>query len=280
MALRDGWVAQIFTNGFRTFWGTFGWGNVPLPDWAYLAFLVITLVGVIGFVAAVWRANATRRFVLIGLVACFVSLLLPSLAQAVFFPKSPNCSLDAISCPHSAHSRAWWRGGFAFWFHARTTLATWGNRLLSAALALFALVVPLAYLQPVYATPIVNASPASALPPTLLTFENEARQPVAEFISATANFVYLQDREGPRPYAHVKLMWRALQRTNVNFCVWAERVGLSKRSARADQSIPSRRQQSHHRLEPRRSVRRRILYPDRQAVCGVARSSAHQCRRV
>ncbi|NJM34461.1 MAG: hypothetical protein HC850_06830 [Rhodomicrobium sp.] len=38
VAWRDGWLPQIFINGFRTFWGTFGWGNVQLPDWAYVGF--------------------------------------------------------------------------------------------------------------------------------------------------------------------------------------------------------------------------------------------------
>jgi len=212
VALRDGWVSQIFINGFRTFWGTFGWGNVPLPGWAYFAFLAITVTGSIGFVAALWRADTPRRFVFIGLVTFFVSLLLPSLYQAVFF-QNPQLFVGRYLMPALGAFACIVASGLAFWVHWRPALSNWLDRGLTAALAVFALVVPLAYLQPAYATRLVNLPPQ----PALLTFETSARQPVAQVLSADTAFVYLQDREGPRPYAHVRLVWRALQRTQANF---------------------------------------------------------------
>ena len=84
VALRDGWLPQVFINGFRTFWGTFGWGNLQLPDWAYAVFLAFTVVGIAGYIVAIARPGKSRE-VLLGLAAFFFSMVALPLVQAVFF---------------------------------------------------------------------------------------------------------------------------------------------------------------------------------------------------
>jgi hypothetical protein len=78
---------------------------------------------------------------------------------------------------------------------------------LATAFAALALVVPFGVLLPAYAPPAIRFANAT---PALLTFEN-----VAQVTDVSAQTVMLQDREGLRQYAHVKVTWRALRRSAV-----------------------------------------------------------------
>ena len=229
VALRDGWVAQIFVNGFRTFWGTFGWGNVPLPEWAYFVFLAITVIGAVGFIFAVWRAAPTQRFVLIGLLICFISMGLPSVAQAVFF-QNPQLFVGRYLMPALGAVAIGIAAGWHFWSQQwKRPINDAGEKhrqevitvAPAFALAAFALLIPFVYLRPAYAAKMVSA----ASPTPLLIFQTAEQQPVAEVMSVDARFVYLQDREGQRPYAQVKLVWRAMQRTPANYAVGLSVLG-------------------------------------------------------
>jgi 4-amino-4-deoxy-L-arabinose transferase-like glycosyltransferase len=49
---------------FRSFWGTFGWMTIQLPDWAYAVALVLSILGCLWFLPAAalsWRGAMSRR---------------------------------------------------------------------------------------------------------------------------------------------------------------------------------------------------------------------------
>jgi 4-amino-4-deoxy-L-arabinose transferase-like glycosyltransferase len=84
------------------------------------------------------------------------------------------------------------------------------SKIAVVLLALFALWVPFAYIAPAYALPHVTHTGNDT--PALLTFED-----VAQVTAVDASSTYLNDREGARQYAHVRLTWRALQRTDKDY---------------------------------------------------------------
>ncbi len=204
VASRDGWLPQIFINGFRTFWGTFGWGNLQLPDWAYTAFLVFTVIGIVGFIVAVVRPNKPRE-ILIGLALFFFSMVLLPLFQAIFY-QNPQLfvgrylmpALGAFACMVAA---GWERLEIRDWrLGTRFSI----SNLQSLISFFFALITPFAFITPAYTTPISQSNQ-----PALLTFED-----VAQVTSIDSKLVYVQDKEGQRPYADIAVTWRALRRTD------------------------------------------------------------------
>ncbi len=44
------YVLDFWWQQFRSFWGVFGWGRVSLPDWIYLALMLLTFVSVAGVI--------------------------------------------------------------------------------------------------------------------------------------------------------------------------------------------------------------------------------------
>lgn len=44
-------LQNFFTTQFRTFWGYFGWMNVPAPEWLYVGALLLCVGGLIGLLA-------------------------------------------------------------------------------------------------------------------------------------------------------------------------------------------------------------------------------------
>jgi hypothetical protein len=68
----------------------------------------------------------------------------------------------------------------------------------------FALITPFAFITPAYTTSVSrNEQPA------LLTFED-----IAQVTHLESKLVYVQDKEGQRPYADIAVTWRALRRTD------------------------------------------------------------------
>lgn len=235
VSLRDGWMPQIFINAFRTFWGTFGWGNVQMPDAVYTIIAVLAILGVIGCALGWRRAKAHQRDSLaLMLMAGTAMLLLPG--YRAFFYQSPALLPGRYLMP----ALVAYSGMIAFgWISLAQTTRDSKNELLQRVigrlsvgrsviqssmpglrlhmsqvvtvfLALCVLLVPFGVIAPAYALPAIRNTPDTAQ--ALLTFED-----VVQVTAVTASTVYLSDREGMRHYAHVRLTWRALQRTSVNY---------------------------------------------------------------
>jgi 4-amino-4-deoxy-L-arabinose transferase-like glycosyltransferase len=153
--------------GFRTFWASFGWGNVEAASWVYGLWTALTLLGLVGFGVWLWRVKSwTVRLaaaLMLAQVVCVVALPLyrellhgeAFLRGRYLLPALPAVSviiglgLEALS----AHWRPMWR----------TRLAG----ALIVGLGLLALAVPFLWIAPVYARPPQLTGNAAPLPHSL-----------------------------------------------------------------------------------------------------------------
>ena len=228
VGLRDRWLPDIFINAFRTFWGTFGWGNVQMPDAVYTILALFTVIGIVGTIAG-WRR--TDRAVHTGLallaLMAIAMLLLPGY-RAVFY-QNPDLLpgrylMPALSGYAVLIGYGWavllaglrdWRIGKRSRTpsgltsrQARAPLAL--PQIAVVMLAIFALCVPFAFIAPAYALPAIQKTAESAS--ALLTFGD-----IAQVTAVSASTTYLADREGQRHYAHVRLRWHVLKATDTNY---------------------------------------------------------------
>lgn len=59
--------------GFRTFWASFGWGNLEAPAWIYWFFTALCLLGLVGLICRlVQRGRSRDRKAVVGLLALLV----------------------------------------------------------------------------------------------------------------------------------------------------------------------------------------------------------------
>ncbi len=203
VSIRDAWLPQLFANTFRTFWGKFGWGNVGLPEWAYLAFAVLTLVGAVGCAIGYRRAERAMRAAIVVLLMLGLSMMALPLYRALFYQDPalmPGRYLMPALTSYACLLGFGWSVLCERWASASRKLP-YG---IAACLATFALIVPFAYIQPRYRPGLIAPSDANAL----LTFGD-----LVQLVDATAQTALLPDREGMRHYARVKLTWRALRPT-------------------------------------------------------------------
>lgn len=205
VSLRDAWLPQLFANTFQTFWGKFGWGNYGLPDWAYLAFAALCLIGALGCIAGWRRASRETRTGLILLLALGAAMLVLPLYRALFF-QDPTLVPGRYLMPALAAYAGLLGFGWAAIVRAVASPRPAAEQPaligLAVALALFALITPFAFIQPRYAAALTNAPERSPL----LTFGDQV-----ELMDAAAHTALLPDREGMRQYARVRLTWRALR---------------------------------------------------------------------
>lgn len=204
VSIRDAWLPQLFANTFRTFWGKFGWGNVSLPEWAYVAFAAFTLAGALGCIIGYRRAARSLRTAIIVLLMLGLAMMVLPLYRALFYQ-------DPALMPGRYLMPALTAYAGLLGFGWSVLIGRWpaGARKLSyafaAGLATFALIVPFAFIQPRYRPGLIAPSDANAL----LTFGD-----LVQLVDATAQTAFLPDREGMRHYARVKLTWRALRATD------------------------------------------------------------------
>ncbi|PJF48178.1 MAG: hypothetical protein D6709_13260 [Chloroflexi bacterium] len=203
VSIRDAWLPQLFANTFRTFWGKFGWGNVGLPEWAYLAFAVLTLVGAVGCAIGYRRAERATRMAIVVLLMLGLSMMALPLYRALFYQDPalmPGRYLMPALAAYACLLGFGWSALLRQWTFAARALPY----ALAGGLAAFALIVPFAFIQPRYRPGLIAPRGAGAL----LTFGD-----LVQLVDATAQTALLPDREGMRHYARVKLTWRALRST-------------------------------------------------------------------
>ena len=144
---------------FQSYWGLFGWLNLPYPDWIYLAFQAITLVVALGLLVAlvqnfrrVLRLDA--RWLAVGILLLWLVLLIiswlrfmvvaPAAQGRYFFPAAPTLVYLAAT-------------GLLVWRRLRM------GAVVVIALALLSLLTPAWILAPAYKSP----APVTTLPSTL-----------------------------------------------------------------------------------------------------------------
>jgi hypothetical protein len=100
-----------------------------------------------------------------------------------------------------------------------------------AALAAWALAVPLAVLQPAY-SPVLESPPAT---PAILTFGD-----VVTVHAIDARTMYLRDREGDRHYARVRVTWSTLRQTAQPYAIGVTVLGRYNESLGSINVYPQR----------------------------------------
>lgn len=82
---------------FLTFWGRFGWGNVPLIlNWAYIILGIFTIIGIAGAVLSLWSRSNILSSEIIFLFIMSIALLwgpalvrgIPTLREHIFIPSA------------------------------------------------------------------------------------------------------------------------------------------------------------------------------------------------
>ena len=166
-----GWstIASELGSLERSFWGLFGWLNVPYPEWVYTVFrlgeifmvlgLALSLVLVLRRARADWRWGAAGA-VLLWLVLLSVSWLrfmqeVPAAQGRYFYPALTALALFvALS----------WRGWLTLFPRGSRVIRT-AMWLPTAALALLAVVTPFWIIAPAYAAPASREDLRTALTP-------------------------------------------------------------------------------------------------------------------
>jgi 4-amino-4-deoxy-L-arabinose transferase-like glycosyltransferase len=217
-AITDGWLPQLFANTFNTFWGKFGWGNVGMPEWVYWALAVFCVVGVIGVVAGIRHASRELRTSLALLALLGLTMMALPLYRAIYFQDPALMPGRYLMPALTAYAGLL---GFGWGFIGNSVTGNWRTPItnyqlpVAAALAVFALIVPFAFIRPRYAPALVAANQD----PPLLTFGDPSAgsgQALAQVTGVSAHTAFLPDREGMRHYARVRLTWRALREGALN----------------------------------------------------------------
>jgi 4-amino-4-deoxy-L-arabinose transferase-like glycosyltransferase len=196
VSLRDAWLPALFVNTFRTFWGKFGWGNLAMAEWAYLAFALFVVLGLVGCALSYRHLARRGRTALALLIALAIGMMVLPLYRALFY-QDPALMPGRYLMP----ALTGYAGLLGFGWGSLIGQAR-VRALLPIALGAFALIVPFAYIQPRYQPALVRVGN----PSPLLTFGD-----LIQLVDASASVTLLPDREGMRQYARVRLTWRALR---------------------------------------------------------------------
>lgn len=192
---------------FLTFIASFGWGNVPAGGWVYAVFAA--LLALSGISASVWllrrREPKVRHIVWLALtIACAMA---PPVYLALYKRSEllRGRMLLAILPPLAVFVAA----GLGHWLPSR-----WQDRfphLLGGGLAAIALIVPFAYIAPVYAPPpLIPLEQATDLPnPVYVRFGDQM-----ELLSYDYGN---QGRYAPSDTLEIHVYWRALAKMERNY---------------------------------------------------------------
>jgi 4-amino-4-deoxy-L-arabinose transferase-like glycosyltransferase len=223
---RDSWLPQLFTNSFRTFWGAFGWGSLQQPDWVYSLVLLVCVIGIVGLFVGAERARAAERTALVLLGGLGGAVLLLPLYRAIAY-QDPALLPGRYLMP----ALTTWAGLLGFGWSILLHRMPRARRAVVAALIAWAAALPPLLLIPAY-RPALVAAPAQE---PLVRFGD-----VAEVHALSAETIIVQDREGPRPYAHVRVTWMALRRTSEPYVVSVAVLGRDAEVLGAANMYPQR----------------------------------------
>ena len=199
--------------GFQTFWASFGWGNVAVPEWVYWTFGVLCLLaaaGVLRFLLLRTTRRQTQRLVGVLVLQTVTTVLVVAYREALLervllkgrylLVALPAISL-LIVLGLSELTPLKWR-----------SVVLW---MLCVAMFAFALVTPFAYIMPVYARPpALTAAEIAGMQHPLY----EAVGDMAEILGYDVGTGRVRAGEA----IAVTLYWRALREVERN-----ETVGVS-----------------------------------------------------
>ncbi|RME81639.1 MAG: phospholipid carrier-dependent glycosyltransferase [Caldilineae bacterium] len=222
-------VPTALAYGFRTYWVSFGWGNIGTRDWVYGVWLGILLVGMVGVVGWLRRREHRR--------------LLPQLTMAGLF------ALSVIALPllrELIHDSSFLRGRYILptlpltswiiaqgWAQIAGRAWAWGRSLLLLwTIGLTVLLLPF-LLLPAYSPPTRAGEHAPQTHQVLYARFGDA----AELVSADVGFVPLAR---PGEGLPVTLTWRVLARTDEPYTLAIHLVGMGGQSYGSIATYPGR----------------------------------------
>lgn len=199
-------VGAYLAYGMRTFWASFGWGNLEAPGWTYTAAGLLVIAAIIGWVTQSRRSpemltRATPIFLSLG--ACLVLPLLHALSESYIFYFPGRYLLSAIS-PVCALLAA---GYAALWPEHLKSRAMLGLGISFIALAT---VLPFAILRPIYQQPtLLRPEAATEIKyPLDLRYGNSL-----QLVGYTVSPAIVQ----PGQEIELTLYWRCLQPVSENY---------------------------------------------------------------
>jgi hypothetical protein len=195
-----GWtdLGELLTTQFKTFWATFGWMNLPVPGWLYLAFAAVCLLALAGLS----RPSLPRAVPVLLTFAVMQELYVLALVQECDVSCYQGRYLFAAIGPIGALL------GLGL-VRALPRAAALG---VLAALALVALSVPWALIRPAYAT-----VPDSNWREWLI------EQPT-DYRVGTAFELVGYDVRPDGPELRVTLYWRALARPDFDYSAFVHLI--------------------------------------------------------
>ncbi len=197
----------------QSFWGLFGWLNVPFPPWMYTLLRGLALVLLAGLCVAAgraWRSHVRPnwRWLAGGLLVLWLGLLLvswlnfmrsaPAAQGRYFFPALATIALLA------ALGLRGWRPPHG---------VSWLNGVMVGGLVSLSLLTPWLVIRPAYQPP--PAATASDLRPVHITFGDQ----FALHAVAAA-----PDQVTPGATAHVTVTWQALQPGPADYSVFVQLI--------------------------------------------------------
>jgi hypothetical protein len=197
--------------GFVTFWASFGWGNVGLSDGVYILVAAFCLLAALGLVSFLIRDRQRRLelFLLGFAVLSFVAVYI-NLTRGSDYLRGRIC-LPLIA-PVSLLLAAGWRGVFPL------NWRRWGLGLISTAMALNSLLLPLVVIGPAYVRPrqLTDLEIQTIPHPLDITFGDSIQ---------LIGYDLGQSRVKPGEALFVTLYWRALGEVEGNYTLAVKAIG-------------------------------------------------------
>jgi len=202
--------------GFQTFWVSFGWGNVGLPEQAYIPLAVLAGLALCSVTAYLFRRQTPNRLRAVILLLGFGCLSLGFLLFVRELMKGEPILRGRMMLPALPAISVLLALGWLWWWPARLQRTAAG--VLGIGLLGFALILPFAVIAPAYAAPAKAKAPH--LPPDA--------QPLAVRFGDLAELYAYQVGPATVPKGHavgVTLYWKVLGTTSENYTLGVYALG-------------------------------------------------------
>jgi len=231
--LRWGDLRDFFSVQFRSFWGVFGWVNVPGPDWFYRAFAILCLLSLLGLsIRALrrWRSGSpggseerTLPMTLL-IVACLAQ---EAYMFAVITQCNPSCYQGRYVFPVIAPLMIILSWGLSGLLSQRRRAASIFVMVIVMLLASVAVFVPVRVIAPAYQTVPMSGWRLWLVPyKTSIDFGN---------VFGLRGYDWRMDNDGSAVV--LTLYWQALERPDFDYSVFAHLIDESEQMvAQKDQA--------------------------------------------
>jgi 4-amino-4-deoxy-L-arabinose transferase-like glycosyltransferase len=196
----------------QSFWGLFGWMNLPAPTAYYRVWNAIGLLALAGVPLYLWRERRAGQRGQLALAAAWPALLFLALVR---WTSTTPASQGRLLFPGLTCLGLWLALGLSGWLPGR-----WRPLLPAAAIAAMlalAAVVPLAVIAPAYAVPAApTAAETASLVPAEVTFGGGIR---------LAGYALEKDVAVPGEPLTLTLCWEALAPMETDYSLFVHLVG-------------------------------------------------------